>query len=43
MIVFGRLVIVVNVLEIIESSFCDSCVECTCLQYVIVVMLKSEF
>ena len=28
MILFGRFVIVVNVLHIIESSFLDSCIEC---------------
>ena len=43
MIVFGRLVMVVNMLDIIESSVCDSWVECTCLQYVIAVMLKGKF
>ena len=38
-IVFGRLVMVVKVLDTIESSsVCNSWVECTCLQYVIAMM-----
>ena len=34
---------VVSMLYIIESSVCDGWVECTCLQYVIAVMLKGGF